>query len=355
MTKKAGLYLRTWGDESVEGAPDLASQREAGQEYARKQGYRIVAEMTEDSADGDGYLGGTGLRLVRWAEGAEIKLLIVGKPDLLARVPSQQYHIADSLTRKRIEIAFSMGDFRNIIEAHYLKELQELEAEYDYLMGERLTCGKCGSEIHGTSRRFDSPPRTHLFYQCSAPTLQSCDTPLFRADHVDGLVWDWVRSLLTRPDALAVSLEDGEGYRETLLGIAVHQAFKIRSRLRFTETGLEMLDRFHRLGEFSDQQRANRKAWLEASIAGLEGGWEREMRDVEACQPDEEPETLSQFAQRFEQAFDAVEDDYNIKAKVIEALDIRATLGVDDGEKVVFTRCVLGEDRLPLVGGSAES
>jgi len=37
-------------------------------------------------------------------------------------------------------------------------------------------------------------------------------------------------------------------------------------------------------------------------------------------------------------------DDLNARRNIIDALDVQATLTVEDGEKVIYARCLPGED-----------
>jgi hypothetical protein len=41
-----------------------------------------------------------------------------------------------------------------------------------------------------------------------------------------------------------------------------------------------------------------------------------------------------------------------LERQIIDALDVRATLAVEDGEKIVYARCMLGNDVLSIMNSS---
>ena len=80
------------------------------------------------------------------------------------------------------------------------------------------------------SKRVQRPPRLYQYYKCTARlgglVGKTCKLPGFRADHVDRVVWDWVRSLVTDPEALAEGLRAREAERKKHLESLFNDAQK---------------------------------------------------------------------------------------------------------------------------------
>ena len=58
----------------------------------------------------------------------------------------------------------------------------------------------------------------------------------------------------------------------------------------------------------------------------------------------EQIETIQEFAARVGKTLEAMDDDFDAKRGLIEALDVRATMVVEDELKAIYARCLLGED-----------
>jgi hypothetical protein len=70
--------------------------------------------------------------------------------------------------------------------------------------------------MHGASRRGRNSLRLH--YVCPATKhrdiARDCIAPSFRAEQVDAAGWEWVKSLLTDPEAMALGLSEVHRERE---------------------------------------------------------------------------------------------------------------------------------------------
>jgi hypothetical protein len=57
--------------------------------------------------------------------------------------------------------------------------------------------------------------------------------------------------------------------------------------------------------------------------------------------------TVQEFAAEVNENLEAMNNDYGAMRGLIEALDVQVTLTVEDGEKVVNARSIVGEDSWP--------
>jgi hypothetical protein len=63
---------------------------------------------------------------------------------------------------------------------------------------------------------------------------------------------------------------------------------------------------------------------------------------------DEQIEDIQAFAASIAEGLANSDDDFDFRRFVIETLDVWATLTVEDDEKIVYVRCVLGERELAI-------
>jgi site-specific DNA recombinase len=81
---------------------------------------------------------------------------------------------------------------------------QRRPRRYQYLLSGRVTCGEFGLKMAG------KPGGTQRYYRCPSRSnplkyARECNSPGFRSDRVDTVVWEWVVRFLTDP----IDLETG--------------------------------------------------------------------------------------------------------------------------------------------------
>ena len=171
--------------------------------------------------------------------------------------------------------------------------------------------------------------------------------PQFRADRVDAAIWEWVRGILSDPAALQFGLEGYQAENEKT-------SEPLRQRLTVIEKLLtdnrEQLARLLDLfldGDFPKELLVERKKRLETTIHQLEeehGKLSAEINTESLTQ--DQIYTLQEFAAQVATGLDNADHDFSIRRNIIEILDITATLTVEDGEQVVYARCVFGQESL---------
>jgi hypothetical protein len=102
-------------------------------------------------------------------------------------------------------------------------------------------------------------------------------------------------------------------------------------------------------GDFPKELLTERQARLEKTISGLE----RERADLtRRLDADEMTNiqimTLQELVARVGTGIQVAEAGFAAKRGVVEALDVWATLSVEDGQRVVLGRCVSGEKTFDL-------
>jgi site-specific DNA recombinase len=221
--------------------------------------------------------------------------------------------------------------------------------KYDYLLARRVICGECGLKMAGTSTRGNG--KVYQYYRCPATNSQDyardCDMPGFRVVEVDTAVWEWVKSLLTDREALANGLEayQVEGAKENE---PVRQRVQvIDDLLAENRTQRERLLDLFLSGEFPRDMLSDRKARLDATITALEKERSGLVAHLERqVLSNEQIESLQDFATEVNKGLEVAEDDFQTRRDIVELLDVQVTLVLEDGERVVYARCMLGEHSL---------
>jgi site-specific DNA recombinase len=228
-----------------------------------------------------------------------------------------------------------------------------------YLLRRRTVCGKCGSKMAAVttqvSRKTLPGVRADRYYRCPAmgtiPSARpfNCDLPHFRVDQVDGTVWGWVRGLLTDPAALAAGLNALQDEQEQARQPIRNRLDVVDGLLADNEQQMKRLLDLYLVGKFQQSMLDERKGKLDQTIAGLRR--EREgllARLEERTLTEEQVLGLQAFAAQVGEGLADADDDFEFRRFVVDTLDVTATLAVEGEEKVVYVRCVLGDEALSI-------
>jgi site-specific DNA recombinase len=224
--------------------------------------------------------------------------------------------------------------------------------KHDYLLLKRLKCGDCGGSMHASSHAYKD--RVYLYYRCWTAkhrweSARTCNAPGFRADQVDAVVWEWVKSFLKDPDELARGLEEYQLEQEKA-GQPMRQRLSVVNDLLPERPGQrERLLDLSLSGEFSKELLTDRKTRLEETIRALEEERAELIShlDTVTVLTEEQVASLQDFAAAVATALEIVDEDFEAKRRIVEELDVQVTLGVENGQKVVYARCILGDALCP--------
>jgi len=95
-------------------------------------------------------------------------------------------------------------------------------------------------------------------------------------------------------------------------------------------------------GDFTREFLLDRKSRLDATISALQSersSIEERLKNQSLTQ--EEIENIQVFAEEVAEGLSAADDDFGARRQMIEALDVQATLTVENDEKIAYVRCVL--------------
>lgn len=219
--------------------------------------------------------------------------------------------------------------------------------KHEYLLYKRTGCG-CGyrriCETHGRNKGYN---KTYRYYKCSGNSqdlVRKCKLPMFRAEQVDKVVWEWVKSFLTNPTILTNGLTQYQARKEEETAPIRERLAVIEDLLTNNQVQLNRLLDLYLGGDFPKEMLTERKRQLEMTIKGLETEKAAILVHLEESQLSQEQlQVLHQFAATVREELDDLEDNYEGRCRIIELLDVQATLTVEDNQKIVYVRCILGE------------
>ncbi|MFC2046567.1 recombinase family protein [Chloroflexota bacterium] len=222
--------------------------------------------------------------------------------------------------------------------------------QYEYLMGRRLYCAVCGSKIAGRpSRKGES---LYLYYACQARYnfARTCTLKTyFRSELVDEAVWEWIKSFLNDPAELVEGFRAYQEDRERENAPLRERLFVVSQLLDENRTQLDRLLDLYLSGDFPKDLLTERKNLLETTVAALNQERTSLTNHLEAqILTDDEMQSLQAFAAQVANGMDAAEQDFETRREIIELLNVEGTLAVEDEQKVIYVRCMLGDEELSI-------
>jgi len=142
---RAVLCARVSGDDRSKEGRNLAGQLEMGREFALKQGWRIVAELSED----DKGARGASIELpelnraIEMARAGEFDVLVARDLDRFARSLAKQLIIEEKFRSHGVRIEYVLGEYPDTPEGNLNKNIKAVIAEYERLkINERMRRGR---------------------------------------------------------------------------------------------------------------------------------------------------------------------------------------------------------------------
>jgi site-specific DNA recombinase len=222
------------------------------------------------------------------------------------------------------------------------------EPKHQYLLRRRARCG-CGLKMRCRTT-MTANGKLYRYYGCTSlgrPNRSSynCDVPRFDADRVDAGVWEWVKSLLGSPEALLEALEAQHSLREEEQQALARRLEDVERQIAEHQAQLERAAKMYLAGGKLADVLARESARLEVAMGSLERERAALMAEL-ATQiiAEEQVPVLREFAAEVAARLEAAEEDFEVRQGIIEILDVQVTLTVEEGQKVVYPRCVLGGD-----------
>jgi site-specific DNA recombinase len=226
----------------------------------------------------------------------------------------------------------------------YNKQMLSGHSKNEYLMKSRVTCAKCGYSMIGRTRR-----KRHKYYVCKGKDqiVCLCDMPYFRADWVDSLVWEWVKVIIQNPEYLREGLEQSQAQLQSENRALFDRMAIIETQTIEYQGQLDKLLDLYLGGDFPKVALMERKTRLEQMLDNLR----KEQADLLAhirkvAITDDQLTYIEAFCAKIQDGLDKA--DLYAKRKILELLDIHAKVAIESDEKVIYLKCLLGQQRVSL-------
>jgi site-specific DNA recombinase len=227
-------------------------------------------------------------------------------------------------------------------------------SRHQCLLRKRLICTECKCRIQTDERRSSKQPEhtLYIYYVCKARKLYATDCSQrlsYRADVVDALTWDWVRSIVSDPERLHANLDDYQRQQKQAAQNKLDRLEIIADLIHQESSKLQRLVDLYVDGNIDKETWFERKQRLEQTIAGLrlEQSFVQAEVDVEVIS-DDAVAALQAFADEIVDVMAAAEESFELRRAIVERLKITGSIAVEDGVKVLRLVCFLGEGTFRL-------
>lgn len=221
--------------------------------------------------------------------------------------------------------------------------------KHHYLLAGHIRCGHCQASMAGST--FYPDGKMYQYYICRVKRTPkdhdiSCDLPSFRVEQVDCAVWNWVGSVIFNPEKLDKGIKlyrEGQKQKNT----------PMRERLEIVNELIEenqkqydrLIDLYVR-GDVPVEMLTERKNRLETNLKALKKEQHELAISLESNHITEaQVMSIKETVAKLNEGYTAVADDYKAKRQILDILDVEVLGAVENGEKVLYVRCVLsGKD-----------
>lgn len=208
-----------------------------------------------------------------------------------------------------------------------------------YLLSGRVKCG-CGYAMAG--RTLNNGKQS--YYYCPGKNgtwgyAQKCNLPLFRADHVEAAIWQWLEEIFTEDDPAKLE-ERLTGYQKATAeetGTIQYELNLVQKELAEKQAEWEQLVQDHRLA--TTRRHKERLALDIELIEGQLDALEKRRNDLqteleEKTVTDDQMTALKEFAAMTRQDWETISGDPDSRRALIDRLDLRVILDLaEDGRK----------------------
>ena len=223
---------------------------------------------------------------------------------------------------------------------------------HEYLINARTTCqcGYAAAAISGYRKG-----HWYSYYICNSSHRDHvrgyCGLPFYRADHVDALIWEWLKEWLSDPDSLQMKLEAYLAEQERVNAPVLAQLKVTDDLIANHRAQLGRLLDLYLSGKFDADVLEDRKIRLNETICKLEQQRGRLATALKQDLSHERITEISVFAKRLAKGVAKADQSFEARKRIIELLDVRALLAYEGEAKAIYPSFVLspvGEKRLVL-------
>lgn len=224
--------------------------------------------------------------------------------------------------------------------------------KYDFLLSGRLHCRRCMksmTRVHSKPRSDGSPRHYYRCWGNHHAAVKCTMHTNFPQGQMDEAVWNWVKSFLTDPEALLDGLSSYRKEQETAKKPLRDRLSILCDLISDRQQQMERLLDLYVGGDIPKDMLLERRKRLEDELAKLNAEQAHLTHSVEdKTITDEQVLEIKAFAEQVAQGLDAAANNFSARRRIIEMLNVRGSVDVENEEKVVYVECALGESSLYL-------
>jgi site-specific DNA recombinase len=221
-------------------------------------------------------------------------------------------------------------------------------ARHEYLMQQRLVCGKCGNTLRSIAQARQGY-KAYRYYSCHGRKLKVCDLMSGNSSKIDEIVWNWVKSIVLDGKALEEGLDSYQEECEVQSGPLRERLGVVMDLIANNEKQLDMLLDLYLSGDFTRDLLTDRKSRLETTIVALEKEREKLIASLDAATfTPSQLDSIREFANDVAKGLDIANQDFKKRKRIVELLNVSGALADEDDKQILYLRCILGQDFLPV-------
>lgn len=224
----------------------------------------------------------------------------------------------------------------------------------EYLLARRCFCGECNSPMTVAAHKWGKA--NYNYYRCNVPNGQVthyvnrvCSMRThFRVEHWDDSVWREIRSFLASPESIQSGAKQFQAEQEASQTPIRHRLSTTEKLLERKQKELGRLIDLYVAGDFDRDLLLDRKQRLESEILSLRTEVDILNDQLNEGLTDQQVAELVAFSQKIAEGLDKADSDFALRRRIVDYLNTRVVLAVEDGEQVAYLTCQFGYSaRLP--------
>ena len=177
----------------------------------------------------------------------------------------------------------------------------------------------------------------------------ACGLPSFRVDVVDALVWEWIKSLLTKPGILENGLVEYQEGREQFSAPIRERLIVLEDLWQDEKSQLDRVLDLYISGDIPRELLVDKKQRLKSTLTALEKERDELNSNLETeTLSENEIQQIREFAAQIAEGLEPGNESFDGRQRVIELLDVGASLTVENDQKFIDVWCFLGRNKLPI-------
>lgn len=220
--------------------------------------------------------------------------------------------------------------------------------KHNYLLGRMLTCGECHYHVRSIAIK-KKHRKTQYYYRCGARShdVKCSSSTHYRVDDVDRTAWESIREKLYDEKSLLTALRDQQSRRNEILEPKRRELEIVKQLITENENQLDKLIDLYLRGDFPKEMLTERKQRLEQTLDGLRGEQVRILELIKEQElNDESIQSIMDFRSAVGNGILEADRDFAKRRWLFEKLNVSGELNVEDGQKVLYLHCDIGNERL---------